>query len=153
MLGPKVNILNASEKALEAGKALAVANPGATDSHSITFKANFDGELDGKIIVGSKKGSVIEFTVDKISVYKNGEKTFEIDNKMNMKELLMVRVHVVNGVANIALVSSGEKEFNPKNYKLFNFECDIEIVGEVYALADKTNLVDADIKYTVTVEK
>ena len=152
MLGTKVNTVNASEKALSAGKALVASNPGTTDEYAITLKANFDGELDGKIEIGSKDGSKIEFTVDKISVYKNGKKTFEIDNKMNMKELLMTRIHVTGGVANIALVSSGEKEFDPKNYELFKFECDFDTLGDVYAISDKTDLVDADLKYTVTTE-
>ena len=69
-----------------------------------------------------------------------------------MKELLMTRIHVTGGVANIALVSSGEKEFDPKNYKLFKFECDFDTLGDVYAISDKTDLVDADLKYTVTTE-
>ena len=153
MLGTKINTLAAAEKALDAGKVLEISNPGATDEYAITFKTNFDGEIDGNIEIGSREGSKIQFALDKISVYKNGEKTFEIDNKMNMKDIFMARVHVANGVANIALVSSGEKDYDPKNFSLFKFEADFVTEGDVYALADKTNLVDADLKYTVTVEK
>lgn len=154
MLGTKISTSKAAEKTLSAGTSLKLCGPEATDEYAITFKANFDGELDGNILIGSKNGSKIEFALDKISVYSAvGEKTFEIDNKMNMKELLMARVHVVNGKANIALVSSGEKEFDPKNFSLFKFECDFDTLGEIYAVADKTSLVDADLKYTVTVEK
>ncbi len=153
MLGTKINTLVSAEKTLDAGKTLEISNPGATDEYAITFKANFDGEIDGNIEIGSREGSKIQFALDKISVYKNGEKTFEIDNKMNMKDIFMARVHVVGRVANIALVSSGEKDYDPKNFKLFKFECDFDTLGEVYAVADKTALVDADLKYTVTTEE
>lgn len=152
MLGTKITTFKAAEKTLDAGKMLSISNPGATDEYAITLKANFDGEIDGNIEIGSEKGSKIQFALDKISVYKDGEKTFEIDNKMNMKELLMARVHVKDGKANIALVSSGEKDYDPtvKKYDLFKFEADFTTVGDVYAVADKTALLDADLKYSVT---
>ena len=154
MIGTKITTFKAAEKALSAGDALKIANPGATDEYAITFKANFDGEIDGNVEIGSENGSKIQFALDKISVFdKNGEKTFEIDNKMNMKDILMLRIHTTDGKANVALVSSGEKDYDPtaRKYDLFRFEADFVTDGDVYALAERTALIDADLKYSITV--
>ena len=66
---------------------------------------------------------------------------------MNMKELVMLRIHVRDGKASIALVSSGEKNYEPHS-SLYKIEAEWNSVGTAFAVSDKTDMTDADLKFT-----
>ena len=146
MLGTDIKIFNNKADELKAGDLISVENPGAEGEYAITLSANFNGALDGCIELGSKNGSYLKIDLDKIVVYNKENSVFEIENEKNMEELLMIRLHVKDGKANIALVSSGDKEFDPAISKLFKFEADFAAVGDIYAKADKTDLSLVDLK-------
>ena len=148
MLGTDIKIFNNKADELKAGSAITVENQGNNGEYAITLSANFSGALDGCIELGSKEGSYLKIDLDKIVVYNKENPVFEIANEKNMEELLMIRLHVKDGKANVALVSSGDKEYDPKLSTLFKFEADFEAIGEIYAKADKTDLTLVDLKYS-----
>ena len=148
MLGTDIKIFNARADELKAGEQVSVENPASSDEYAITLSANFDGGLNGNIELGSKDGSYLKIDVDKIVVYNKENPVFEIENEKNMQELLMIRLHVKDGKANIALVSSGDKKYDPNVTTLFKFEADFTAAGEIYAKADNTDLTLVDLKYS-----
>ena len=65
---------------------------------------------------------------------------------MNMKELVMLRIHTRGERASIAFVSSGEKNYEP-HANLYKIEVDWSCGNKVFAIADKTDLTSVNLKF------
>lgn len=155
MVGADAKINAVKEKALNVGETLTVEAKELSDENAITFKADFKGKtLEGNLDVGCKadgEGSFLRLTEETLEVYKlSGGKEILVhseENRMNMKELVMLRIHVRDGKASIALVSSGEKNYEPHS-NLYKIEAEWNSVGTAFAVSDKTDMTDADLKFT-----
>ena len=120
---------------------------------AISMSADFDGRLNGKIIVGNGKGvnggTWVEITKEKVSVYKTeqGKDVLltETDNEIVMQELVMLRIIVRDNVANIAFVSSGDSD--PGRKTLFSVEAPWSYAGEVFVSTDATTLSDVVLNF------
>ncbi len=150
MIGAGAKIAEAKAKALSAGEALTLDSSVSEGDTAITFMADFDGALDGSIKVGNSE-NYLKLTEEKLAVYAtkgdNEELIYEEENRMNMKELLMLRIHKKGDKANIALVSSGEKNYEPHT-KLYTVEVDWKDADKVFAKSDKTELKNVNLKFT-----
>ena len=102
-------------------------------------------ESDGEIKVGNEK-SYLRLTEEKLEVYSGGALTYEEENRMNMTDIVMLRIHKKGDKANIALVSSGEKNYEPHS-ALYSVEADWTEGGKVFAVADKTDLKSVNLKF------
>jgi hypothetical protein len=156
MVGADAKITAAKEKSLSAGEILTAEAKELAEENAITFKADFKGKtLEGNLDVGCKadgEGSFLRLTEETLEVYKlSGGKEILVhseENRMNMKELVMLRIHVRDGKASIALVSSGEKNYVP-HASLYKVEAEWNSVGSAFATAEKTDMTDADLKFAV----
>ena len=59
----------------------------------------------------------------------------------------MIKIHVKNGNANIAMAAAGEKEYDSKRTELLNFDVNWSYAGDIFAGADKEELTDASLKW------
>ena len=146
MIGADAKVLEAKAESLSAGAELSVNGEHSDGDTAITFMADFDGVLEGELKVGNEN-SYLKLTEEKLEVYSGGALVYEEENRMNMKELVMLRIHKKGGKANIALVSSGEKNYEPHS-NLYRIEADWAESGKVFAVADKTDLKNANLKFT-----
>ena len=151
MLGVDAKVSEESAESLSAGESLSIpSDENVTSEAAITFMADFKGKtLDGSIKVGSAD-CYLKLTEEKLEVYKseNGNETlvYEEENRMNMKELVMLRIHSKGDKASIALVSSGEKNYVPHR-DLYRIETEWSFGGDIFATADKTDITNANLKF------
>jgi len=151
MLGVNAKVSEESAESLSAGESLMLPLiEEVTSEAAITFMADFRGKtLDGSIKVGSAD-CYLKLTESSVEVYKteNGKETlvYEEENRMNMKELVMLRIHSKGDKASIALVSSGEKNYTPHS-NLYRIETEWSFGGDIFATADKTDITNANLKF------
>ena len=146
MVGADAKISEAKTDILSAGENIALEPPVKLDGdYAITFMADFkDKELLGEIKVGGN-ASYLRITADTVEVYNNGSLVYSEENKLIMKELVMLRIHKQGDKASIALVSSGEKNYVP-HANLYKIEAGWEVLEKVFASADKTDLTAVNLK-------
>ena len=155
MVGADAKITEKSEAALPMGKEISVtADAPVSEESAITFMADFkDKTLSGVIEIGSKgkggKTSFVRLTEQTVEVYKvEGGKENLVhteENHMNMKELVMLRVHIKEGKASIAFVSSGEKNYVPHS-ELYRIETEWSGAESAYAVANETDFTAVNLK-------
>ena len=123
------------------------------DEFALTFRADFDGDFEGKITIGNsdgKNGSFAEIDADMIKAYSviDGKLALisEAENPAIMKKLLNLRIKVKDGKASLALMSAGEKHIEPKKYTLDTVEFDWNPVGNPFLRADGIILKDVRLK-------
>lgn len=151
MVGADAKLNETKADALSASSLISVDTDGAENVDSaITFMADFkDKTLDGMIKIGSDAG-YLKLTEEKVEIYKtcDGKDILlhEEDNRMNMTDILMLRIHKKGDKASIAFVSSGEKNYEP-HANLYRIEAEWSVKGKVYAVADKTDLTAVNLKF------
>ena len=150
MVGADAKITEATRQALPAGEALTLDVTHENCDSAITFMADFKGKtLDGSLRIGTEAEFVL-LSEEKVSVYKirDGKEILvhEEENRMNMKELVMLRIHKRGERASIAFVSSGEKNYEP-HANLYKIEVDWSCGNKVFAIADKTDLTSVNLKF------
>ncbi len=145
-----------SLKNLLSGEKLTVKAPEKYKSRTaITFRADFSGELSGKITIGSETGSSVIVDKDSVKVYSSvddkAKLIFEAENPVISEKLINLKIDVRDGEASISLASMGEKNPDPAKTTLDIFRMPFTVDGDVFAEADGQQLTDARIKL-VTVE-
>ncbi len=118
----------AEKDTLTSGESLTVEAPETFKANQIfTFSAAFDGRLSGTVEIGNGRGveggTWVAITSTRITVYqrRNGEdvEIKSIDNKLEMNNILNLKIHVKDGTASLVMSSSGEKEDLER--KMFGF--------------------------------
>ena len=155
MIGADAKITEKSEAALPMGSEISVtADAPVSDESAITFMADFkDKTLSGVLEIGSEgkgaKTSFVRLTEQTVEVYKfeGGKETLvhTEENRMNMKDIVMLRVHIKEGKASIAFVSSGEKNYAPHS-ELYRIEAEWTGAEKAYAVANETDFTNVNIK-------
>ena len=123
------------------------------DEFAITFRADFDGDFEGKLTIGNEmdgNGSFVEIDKDSIKSYSLKDGKAEListeDNLAVMRKLLNLRIKIKDGKASLALMSAGEKNLDPKKYTLNTLEFDWNTVGAPFVKVEGNTLVDARLK-------
>ena len=163
MIDWDATVLEDKKDSLNAKSELKIDTPDFIDGeYAMTFNADFDGSLDGSITIGTGKkdaegASWVEINENKVTIYRHvGGKDVlvaEVKNEIVLQEIIMVRIHVVNGKAKISLVGSGDNRYpyGDSSKKdpgtLFSIAGDWSYAGDVYAVASSTSLVDASLKF------
>ena len=120
------------------------------DRTAITFRADFSGELSGKITIGSETGSSLVLDKDTVKVYTSIDDKkkliFEAEHSVITEKLINLKIDVKNGEASISLASAGEKNFDPLKTTLDVLSVPFTVDGGVFASSDGVDLTDARIK-------
>jgi hypothetical protein len=149
-------VLMQTEKVAEqfSGASLKIATPEFVEKeYGFTFIADYTGDFDGALEIGNGRevegGSWVKITPDKVEIYTRiagaDVKVREVSNEIILSEIIMVKIHVVEGKARISLVSSAEKE--GRSNALFTIEADWGYAGEAFAVSTDTRLKDAQLSF------
>ena len=138
-------------KNIPSGEELILAAPEKYYEHTaITFRADFEGELSGKITVGSRNGSSVTIDKDTVKVYASiddkAKLVFEAENPAITEKLITLMIDVKDGQGSIAFTSLGDKTYEPAKLTLDKFVVPFAVDGEIFAEADGVDLTDARIK-------
>ncbi len=155
MGGTDATVYNQSAESLKDGSSLTIDAPDALQYNKIfTFTADFDGELRGKISIGNDKsveGSTwIEIDEGMVKAYSNvggtATEIFSIENSVEVKNLINLRIHVYGESANVSFVSAGEKDTSMGN-KVFSFNVSWGSEGDIFASVQGQNFTNASLNW------
>ena len=140
---------------LYSGSELTINTPEFVEKEfGLTFIADYTGLYDGKLIIGNGKdvegGSWVEITADTVKVFtRKASAPVEVASSVNdilLEEIVMVKIHVVDGVATISIVGSGDKE-NRVTERLFTITATWGYAGDAFAVSESTRLKDAQLSF------
>ncbi len=124
-----------------------------SEEFAITFRADFDGDFAGKLIIGNEadgNGAYVEVDGDCVNAYSlvDGKAVLvsTAENPAIMKKILNLRIKVKDGKASLALMSAGEKHIEAKKHTLDTLEFDWNAVGCPFVKVEGNTLVDARLK-------
>lgn len=153
ILGRAADVFTKTAQTLSKDK-ISIRGTEVCDDSAITFRADFNGAFDGKLVIGNgeSEGSYLVIDKDNISVYNlsDGEAklTSKEANPAVMEELVNLKIKIKDGKASIALMSVSEKDFSletPKT-RLDTIVADWKASGEVYASVSGQQISDVRIK-------
>ena len=134
---------------LKSGTTLTVSQPAEKNS-VFSFKADFDGKIQGKIEIGNGKGveggTWVEIDRTTVTVYRtvNGmsEIVYTVDNKLLFNDVVSISIHVRGDVAKFNMMSAGEIDSDSLGNRVFAFDVSWTQAGDAFASiqgADATN--------------
>lgn len=163
MIDWDATVLEDKKDSLNAKTELKIDTPDYIDGeYAMTFNADFEGNLDGSIIIGTGKkdaegASWVEVTEDKVTIYRHvGGKDIIVataKNEINLEEIILLRIHVKNGKAKVSFVSSADNRYpyGDSSKKdpgtLFTVSGEWSYAGDVYAVGSDTAFTDASLKF------
>ena len=133
------------------GERLTLSAPERLGAHTaMTFRADFDNGLSGKITIGSESGSSLVIDSDTVKVYRTVDDkkrlVLEVENPADLRKLINVKIDVKGEEASVSLMSAGEKNYEPTKATLYIFKAPWNFDGQIFAEADGVKLTEARIK-------
>ena len=155
IIGKECNVYSSCDGKLadiKSGERLILSDYGDIKRHSaVTFRADFEGEMQGKLVIGSENGSRLVIDKEILRVYTSydGKEKLvaEAINPALLKKIVNVKIDVAYTEAKISLMSAGERNLDVKSAELLSLSAPWNISGDIFAEADGINLIDARIKF------
>ncbi len=149
MLGKNADVELAEAEKLSEGEKLTLKYSEVKTQSAITFRADFSGELSGKITIGSENGSAVKIDKDNISVFaKDGNILFETENPAVCEKVITLKIKISDNVAEIVLASAGEKNFDAAKATLDVIGAEWTTSGELFASSEGVELSDAKLRFS-----
>ena len=118
---------------------------------AITFRADFDGALSGKIKIGNEKGTSLVIDKDNLAVYSYADDkeklVFKAENPVITEKLINVKIQANGNEATIELTSAGDRNYDPARTVMQKFTVEWAFTDKFFAEADGVDLTDARIKF------
>ena len=140
---------------LYSGSELKIDTPDFVEKeYGFTFIADYTGTYEGKLLIGNGRdvegGSWVEITADTVKVFTRKASApveiISVANEVVLEEIVMVKIHVVDGVATISMVGNADKPGRTSD-RVFSVTAAWGYAGDAFAVSESTRLKDAQLSF------